>query len=342
MGQFKVLVMVSLVLCFFRLNHLTAQNDSLILKNGNVLVGEVKSMENSVLLMKTPFSKNDFNIKWKEVREIYTANTYLITLDDGNWFQSNLTSGPAGVVYIQGDSRTPIEVLPNNIVYMKEIETGVWSRINASVDIGLNLTKANNQRQFNIQSRVGYLAEHFGTDIFFDTYQTRQDSVATIERKEGGVNFRYFLPDDWYIIPQVGYLSNTEQALKSRISPTLGGGRFLARTNSYYWGVLGGVTMNIETFSNDTKDRKSAELFVGSGINLFDFGDLDLLANVIVYPSLTEQKRVRTDARFNMKYEFFEDFYIKFNLTYNYDNQPAIAGNESDYVFGISLGWEKD
>ncbi len=321
---------------------LYAQSDSLILNNGNTLVGEIKSMENSVLLMKTPFSKSDFNIKWKEVREIYTSNRYLITLDDGNWFQSNLTSGVADTVYILGEEDMPIQVALDHIVYLMEIEAGVWSRINASIDIGLNLTKANNQRQFNIQSRMGYLAEHFGTDIYFDTYQTRQDSVATIERKEGGLNLRYFLPDDWYIIPQIGYLSNTEQALRARLSPTLGGGRFLARNNSYYWAVLGGVTMNIESFSNDTKDRKSAELFVGTGINLFEFGDLDLLANVIVYPSITEQGRVRTDARFNMKYEFFDDFYIKFNLTYNYDNQPAIVGNESDYVFGISFGWEKD
>lgn len=321
---------------------IVAQNDSLVLSNGNSLVGEIISMENSVLVMKTPFSKSDFNIKWKEVARIYTTNLYLITLDNGNWYNSNLQSGDGDEIYILGDDGSPLQTSINEIVYLKELKQGIWSRINANVDIGLNLTKANNQRQFNYSLRLDYLNPSFGTDIYFENYQTRQDNVDPINRREGGFNFRYFLDDDWYIVPQIGFLANTEQALQSRISPTLGGGRFLTRNNQFYWGVLGGLTMNIEQFTNETEDRQSAEMFVGTAANFFDFGDMNLLANVVVYPSITEKGRVRTDAKLSMKYDFFDDFYIKFNTTYNYDNQPAISGNESDYVFGVSFGWEKD
>lgn len=37
-----------------------AQKDSLVLKNGNVIVGEIKSMDKGVLTIKTGYSKKDF------------------------------------------------------------------------------------------------------------------------------------------------------------------------------------------------------------------------------------------------------------------------------------------
>jgi hypothetical protein len=37
-----------------------AQKDSLVLKNGDVIVGEIKSMDKGVLTIETDYSKNDF------------------------------------------------------------------------------------------------------------------------------------------------------------------------------------------------------------------------------------------------------------------------------------------
>jgi hypothetical protein len=141
-------------------------------------------------------------------------------------------------------------------------------------------------------------------------------------------------------LPEASFLSNTEQALKPRITTKVGVGRYVIHTNRAYWGWVGGLTFNKENFTNETPTRKSAEAYLGTEINRFDAGDLDFLSNLYVYPSLTEKGRVRTDFRLDMKYEFVNDFYVKVNVTYNYDNQPAIDGNESDYVYGFSVGWE--
>jgi hypothetical protein len=81
-------------------------------------------------------------------------------------------------------------------------------------------------------------------------------------------------------------------------------------------------------------------VYGGTEINLFDTGDLSLLSSLYVYPSLTETGRFRSDCKLDTKYEFVNDFYVKFNITLNYDNKPAIVGNETDYVYGISFGWE--
>jgi len=53
---FSVLV-VLLVFVFEKAN---AINDSLVFKNGNILVGEIKSMDKGVLIFKTDYSDKDF------------------------------------------------------------------------------------------------------------------------------------------------------------------------------------------------------------------------------------------------------------------------------------------
>jgi hypothetical protein len=63
---------------------------------------------------------------------------------------------------------------------------------------------------------------------------------------------------------------------------------------------------------------------------------------VNAYPGITESGRFRTDFNFDAKYEmpFDDDFYIKFGITLNYDNQPAEVGKEIDYVIHTGFGWE--
>src|SRR5436190_23974960 len=61
-----------------------AQHDSLILKNGNVIVGELKSLDKGVVTIETDYSKSDFTIEWSGIKEVYSRSRFLITLKDGS------------------------------------------------------------------------------------------------------------------------------------------------------------------------------------------------------------------------------------------------------------------
>ena len=74
--------------------------------------------------------------------------------------------------------------------------------------------------------------------------------------------------------------------------------------------------------------------------DMFNFKDFDLSTELTVFPSLSEKKRFRIDYNFTLKYDLPLDFYVKGTLNLNYDNQPAIKGNDLDYVFSTGFGWE--
>ena len=318
-----------------------AQKDSLVLKNGDVIVGEIKSMDKGVLTIETDYSKNDFTVEWSGIKEIYSKSHFLVTLKNGQRINGTVESAEAGKkIIINGDDGSKTETTLDEMVYLKGLKSDFWSRAYASIDVGLSFTKANNLKQYNVRSKFGYLADKWQFDLFYDDTRSSQDSVAETKRTEGGVAGKYFLQKDWYLAASVNFLSNTEQALNLRTTGKLGIGKYLVHTNKQYWGLGTGLSFNNESFTNGTAGRSSLEGYFGSELNLFDIGDLSLLSNIWVYPSFTENGRWRTDFIFDAKYDLPLDFYIKVGFTLNYDNRPAVKGKETDYVLAFSVGWE--
>jgi len=318
-----------------------AQHDSLILKNGDVMVGEIKSMEKGVLTIETPYSKNDFTVEWDKLKKIYSKSHFLITLTDGRRFNGSFQSfGSKDTLRIHNAEGEDVDVRILNIVYLKGVKSDFWSRLTASIDVGTSLTKANNLRQLNISSNFTYLADKWQLNFYYNDLRSKQDSIALTRRTDWGPTFKYFLQNDWFLNTSVTFLSNTEQALDLRTTGKAGAGKYLVHTNKKYFGLGGGLSFNSEKFTNGTPSRKSLEGYAGFELNFFDLENLDLLSDLYVYPSFTESGRWRSEFSLDLKYDLPLDFYIKLGGSVDFDNRPAVVGNQFDYVTSFSIGWD--
>jgi len=170
---------------------------------------------------------------------------------------------------------------------------------------------------------------------------SNQDSVAATQRTDASITANWFLQNNWFVLAATSFLQNDEQKLALRAIPKVGMGYYLIRNNHWLLESAAGLALNIESFQNDEPDRSSLEAFLGARVHIFNVNDFSMNTNATVYPSITEKGRVRTDVNFDLKYDLFgSDFYIKFGVTYNYDNQPAANASTSDYVFQTTVGWE--
>lgn len=320
--------------------NLHAQVDSLIFINDNYVVGEVKDMDRGVLIIETDYSDSDFKIEWEGIREIYTQTSFLITLSDGRRFNGRLESAGDGKIAILTDGGSRIEIDQPEFVYLKSIDDTFASRLYANLDIGFSFTKAQNLRQSNLSASVGYLARRWSTDLNYSLVTSNQDNTDPIRRAEGGLNFRYFLPKDWYAMANLNVFSSTEQKINLRTTTSLGIGKYIIHTNQVYWGVAAGLNFNNEDFSSDASDRQSLEGAIGSELNMYDIENLSLLSSAVVFPSFTESGRWRGEFAFNAKYDLPLDFYIRLGVNVNYDNRPVEGATETDYVLQSGLGWE--
>ncbi len=316
-----------------------SQTDSLVFKNDNYVIGEIKNMDKGVLTVETDYSDSDFKIEWSGVKEVYSTTSFLVTVTNGNRYNGTLLTTGNGEVFIITESDT-ISVKLQDLVFLNSVDKGFKNRIYAAIDVGLDLTKANNLTQLSVRSNVGYLANRWSADASYNTLYSKQDSSSLISRSDGGLSFKYYLPRDWFSVASVTFLSNTEQKIDLRTTGNLGVGKYIIHTNRTYWAFSGGAAFNNETYTTDDPRRESWEAFAGTELNMFDLGDFSLITKLVMYPSLTESGRLRSDFNIDTKYDLPLDFYIKLSCTVNYDNRPVDGAAETDYVFHTGFGWE--
>jgi hypothetical protein len=316
------------------------QKDSIWMKNNDILVGELKSLSKSVITFETDYSDKDFQIDFDEISRFSTQNLFVVNLTDNSRHTGKIQSVEAGKLQIwYGDVKIR-DLDIQEIVFLSEIDRKFWKRFTGAIDFGINVAKTNNNVQITSSAKLKYSDDHYNFTTSFSNLLTDQDSVARIERKEFGISARRFIKK-WYVEADLNYLSSTELGIKNRINPGLGAGRTLITTNKLYWAAGGGLNYNIEEYFDDvSQDKESVELKILTQFEMFNFSDLSLFTTVAGYPSLSEKGRFRLDYNFTFKYDLPFEFYIKTDFTLNYDNQPPVAGSESDYVLSTGFGWE--
>ena len=264
--------------------------DTLIMKNGDVLVGEVKELLTGVLTMKTAYSDKDFTIEWDKVAEIRTKNTYVISHSDGRRINGTIATDPEDssmvMIFEQGGI---IPVRRMDIVALKQLENTFLGRLDASIDIGFNITKANNLRQFTSRSYLGYTGRFWGSDGSVDVVKSQQDSIRT-DRLDASLSGRLLFQKSWFFYLSAKFLQNNEQKLKLRSITNGGIGKLFVNTNKIYFGAQVGLVWNNEQFTDDTPIRNSLEAAIGLQLNLFDIKDFSLLTTGILYPSITREE----------------------------------------------------
>jgi hypothetical protein len=319
------------------------QNDTIVSRDGNMLVGEIKSLEKGVLFLETSYSDKDFNIEWDKVSEVRSDRTFLIYLSDGRRLNGSVHSSPGGdpgFVVISGAFGNLIIDELLMIFYMKPVERSFIGKLDASIELGYSYTKTQNHHQFNSRSNLGYFAETWGADASFNINRSRQDSVATTRRTEGTVGARLFLRKSWFLALSNNFLQSDEQKLELRSTTNFLTGHFLINTYKTYWGVGVGFAYNNERFQTDDPDVQSGEGLLSSELNLFAHENLSLLTAIKVYPGITVKGRIRSDFKFDLKYDLPLDFFIKLGFSHNYDNKPVEGASRQDYVIQTTFGWE--
>ena len=323
-----------------------AQQDSLVMKNKEKLIGEIKSFDEGVLIIETAYSDKDFNVEWDKIVSIKTEQKFLVLSSEGDRYFGRLVSmkeDPSLVMVMDEEAGNPVVKL-DDIVFFKEIDDTFWERLELKMSAGYTLAKANESHQFSVNFEADYLTNLFNYDLHFGairTIQTTEDVTAKISRTDGGFGIVYFIVKDWFAIIRSDLLQSSEQKLDLRANTKGGVGHYPVKTNKMNLGLAAGIAWNYENYFNiEDLDRNSAEAFLAAEYKIFDMGDLELNTSAIAYPSLTEKGRFRTDFNFNIEYEFAFDLFIKLGYVLNYDNQPVAGASSEDYVLTTTIGWE--
>jgi len=335
---YKIVVFFLLISSFYSYS----QKDTLISIDNNVLVGEIKSMEQGVLTMKTKYSDKDFLIEWLKVKKIISTTSFRIVLSNGSRFFGVLVMDTiTDKVLIRDNEKGYQSVKIYDLVYFEKIDKGsIFDVLKLSMDFGYSYTKSNELSQLNGDIKASYNKQRWGASMFYNTVQNAQRDVSPTVRNNGGFGVKYFFNYGLFGAIDADYYSNNEQNMDLRSNYSFGVGKYILRTNQMYLNFFIGTAYSKEVYTDTVPTRKSYEAKVGLEFNIFDVGDLDLFTSAYLFPSFTENSRLRSVLKANVRYEFINDFYFKTGIDYNYDTKPIIGIDPEDFVFTAGIGWE--
>jgi hypothetical protein len=339
-------VVVALVLSATLVTPASAQQqDTVILRSGNPVIGEVQSLKRGSLSFDTE-EMDVVEIDWDDIAFVRSASYFEVTLSSGALYFGSLAGADTARLVVVGVDRSDTLAF-QDVVAIGSIEQGFFARTNGFIDVGTNLARANRLASVLVKGRFTYRGPWWGFDVSGESYWQRQESVSeandtttqTTKRNAFGLSVNRSLGARWVIVGSGQLEQNQELELDRRLLGSFGGGYQIIRNHGVEWYVGAGGTVNDERYT-DEEPNTTAELQVITGFDAFDVGDVDLYTKVTTYSSPADGGRFRMDVDARIAWEIFSDFTIGLNVTERFDSKPPSAtAAKRDYQYALSIGW---
>ncbi len=317
------------------------KTDVVILRNGDHITGEIKSLDRGRLSYKTD-DMGTLSIEWDEIDRITSVHFFEVELRSGlKYFGAIPPAEAAGSMVVALDELSDTLDLAL-VVRIVPIESTFFERIDGYIDLGISFYKANSDGSLSLSAQATYRGRKAANRTSVSSYiQTRQ-GTRTASRNTASYRFEYFLPKRWSALAFLSAEQNSEINLDRRILGGAAAARFLAQTNHVLLQSMVGLLVTNERSTGATESRNNLEAILGGEVNWFRFNTpkLDISALLNVLPGITEFGRVRIDAETRARYELISDFTVGLTFWDNFDSRPP-SGARSSNDFGIeaTLGY---
>ncbi len=329
------------VIIFCKLNGF-AQPDTVYVSTGEILYGEIQSLDRNVLEFDTKYADSDFEIDWDEVTGISTSTVLTIFTKNGSRLNGTVRHDPSHKRIVKIDTGKGLtEMSLDDVVWFVTHERNFLMRLTISIDAGYSFTKSSEIHQFSSSGKISYNDKSWYWGADFNRIGTYSKDSVPITRSEGSSNFLYNLSRIIFSLVGIEYLENSSQFLNLRFTSKVAGGYYFLRTREMFFYVGLGVANNHEDYGGDSPVKENS--FEGMGLlefDAFNFGDLSLRTQLAAYPGFNNNGRFRLNGAVTLKYDLPLDFYIKFSYTHNFDSKPLIDIPLNDFVIQTNIGWE--
>jgi hypothetical protein len=325
---------------------LSAQvQDTVILRSGNPVIGEVQSLHRGALSFDTD-EMDVVKIDWEDIAFVWSASFFEVRLSSGARLFGSLAGAETAMLVVAGAERSDTLAF-QDIVGIREIEPGFFARTAGFVDVGTNLARANRLASLLVKGRFLYRGPKWGFEVNGESYWQRQESVGqagdtttqTTSRNSTSVGVSRLLGGRWALLGSGQAEQNQELELDRRLLGVLGAGYQIIRSQGVEWCVAAGGTINDEQYTDEERST-TGEIQLQTGFDAFDIGDVDVYANITTYTNPTDGGRFRVNLDARIAWEIFSDFTVGLNVTERFDSQPpSTTAAKRDYQYAFSIGW---
>lgn len=316
--------------------------DVIVAFNGDRLTGEIKSLSYGRLALETDYM-GTVQVEWPDIVSVESPQEFLVEDTDGNLLYGRIARDPEkGWLAVSGGDNVVHRVAMTHVARLSQSEERLLDRVHGSFALGFDYTKSSDitvlSGSFNTNYRGPQSSWSFGVEL----NSTRDPAQGTIDRDSIKYSYRWLQPGNRFWAGLSSLERNEETGIEARVFVGGGYGRYFLQTASNEVAALVGVGASQEWATGATGQQTSLEGILGAEWRVFDFATpkTNLTAKALLYPSLTESGRYRTDASLSLRREIVSDFYLDLSFYQSYDSDPPdVEAENTDYGVITSLGY---
>ena len=320
-------------------------DDVVILKNGDRLTGEIKSLQRGELKFKASYMADAVRLDWLKVERLESKDRYLIVLTDGQLFTDFLRLSPANGAadnFFIGGEKSAIRVRQMAVLKITPVEAGFLRQLEGTIDFGFSFTSGNDQYQMEFYASATYRRQDHSLTASLDSVFSGQPKGTSSARNQFNLDYRKQLSPKWYAGGLFDLLRSDQQSLSLRT--TVGGliGRNLRQTERTRISIFGGLAGTRENYSAPTgrPQTTNADALAGLDFSTFRFSTTDISSRFMLYPSLTTPGRMRMQFKSDLRIKLVKDLHWGFHFYENFDSKPPVEADKNDLGISASLGWK--
>lgn len=315
------------------------KKDSIILYNGQTLIGEVRQASLGLISI----DDNDLkiiNVKMFKIKTLVIFERFKIeTVDKEFYYGSLSTTDKEGWVEIHNVDGRDIPLRITHIFQLISLETGFFKRMIGNVSAGLSFTKSSGIGQVNFSCNAQYSTKLIDYTLTLSTIASIDSGRYSRDNENGQLLITYDLTSSWFLASSAQYQRNLELSIARRYLVMAGAGNKLFIKKTWRLLAITGITVSEEKSTEGVFSVALFEIPVTLLFNFYQFQhpDIQITSSQTAYFSLTQKGRIRYDGSTTFSWQLIRYFYLNISPYTNFDNQPP-SGSSSNFDFGIVVG----
>jgi putative salt-induced outer membrane protein YdiY len=320
------------------------RNDTVVMKNGDRLTGEVKKMENGLLYIDTVYISGSVAVDWNQVERIESTATYQVTLINGKRLTGKIEKAVSAegeknffVRKPSGDQRYSSTEIAN----IDSEKPSFWRQLKGSIDSGYSFTSGNSQSSLTTNAKTKYTTENWSAATLLDTSFGGQSGASKTNKIEGQFAAERFLSRNSFLVGIADFLHSSQQDLDLRTTAGGGYGRYWIRTPNTSLGWLSGVVYTHEHFSTASSQARNdnVEALLGLQYDSHKFNLGDFHSQTLLFPGLSDTGRFRMTTNNSLTVKLVNNFHLTFSFWDNFDSRPPTTAKRNELGISSDIGW---
>lgn len=317
--------------------------DTVIMKSGDRLSGDVVGLQDDVLTLKTSYA-GKIPIKWSEVASLETSGTARFKLRDGTVMQAQAKAATESTVVLRsGEIITTAPIALADVAYINpppEV-TGEGLSMSGRANLGFSANRGNtdnNQLMYDVEAVARGVDNRITVGAMGE--QKDEDGEETARNNHAYLKYDHFYHKRWYGYANTSFEEDRFKDLNLRAAFGVGTGYQFLESELRNLSLEGGITYVNEDFDIGEDDNFAAGRWA-LRYDQFLFGTTTQFFHVHEgLVSVEDPQDFLWQSQTGLRFPLITDLNATIQYNVDYDNNPSGDAKKTDSAYIMSVGYE--